>query len=190
MMRPKELMKQASDVTNLLKQSVGEVLQQGVDLLEAIDDRTYSPGNADAFHDGGSVGGHFRHCLEFINCFLEGAASVGWVDYNLRKRDRLIETQREHAIAEYLRTIAALTNVNLPESKAALSVKPEEIARDEDLWCASSVARELEFLHSHTIHHFALIAFKLRMRGIVVSDEFGVAPSTLSFWRQKKAADG
>ncbi len=178
-------MRQNSSLQNLLIESVCEVLRQGIDLLEAIDDETYS-GGANAVQNNGAVGGHFRHCLEFINCFLGGAEN-GRVDYNERRRDSVIETRREYAIGEYRRTIAALEKSGLPDGE--IFVKPEDVARDADFWCDSSVARELEFLHSHTIHHYALIGFKLRARGIEVPDEFGVAPSTLRFWSQGKAAN-
>jgi hypothetical protein len=60
---------------------------------------------------------------------------------------------------------------------------------DAAFWIESSAARELEFLHSHTVHHHALIAEKLSSSGVKLPDDFGVAPSTLKFWaEQKKAA--
>jgi hypothetical protein len=43
----------------------------------------------------------------------------------------------------------------------------------------------LQFLLSHTIHHYALIASLLERRGVRVRDElsgFGVAASTLEHW--------
>ena len=51
----------------------------------------------------------------------------------------------------------------------------------------SSLARELQFLTSHTIHHFAVIALILRAMDVEVDREFGVAPSTLRYWTE--AAD-
>nr|MBA2621572.1 hypothetical protein [Acidobacteriota bacterium] len=137
----------------------------------------------------GTVGGHFRHCLEFVNCFLAGIAA-GRVDYDSRQRNHLIETRREYARAEYARTIRALDEFSPPEAKNTILVKPEGLARDEDFWCASSIERELEFLRSHTIHHYALINFKLRALNFDVPPEFGVAPSTLRFWKQEKSAAG
>jgi hypothetical protein len=50
---------------------------------------------------------------------------------------------------------------------------------NEDFWYASSVAREIEFLHSHTVHHYAVIA--RLMPDSVKLNKFGVAPSTLRF---------
>jgi hypothetical protein len=52
-----------------------------------------------------------------------------------------------------------------------------------DLWCPSSGLRELEFLQSHAIHHYALIAQRLSAVGFAVPEDSGVAPSTLEHWR-------
>jgi hypothetical protein len=41
------------------------------------------------------------------------------------------------------------------------------------------VARELQFLQSHTVHHYAVIHLMLLQQGIRPDPEFGVAPSTL-----------
>ena len=48
----------------VLRQSVAEILLQGLQTIENIDD--------DSFTDGGrgSVGTHFRHCLDFASNFL------------------------------------------------------------------------------------------------------------------------
>ena len=45
----------------------------------------------------------------------------------------------------------------------------------------SSISRELQVLSSHTIHHFALIAMTLRLHGIEMDPDFGMAPSTLRY---------
>jgi hypothetical protein len=42
----------------------------------------------------------------------------------------------------------------------------------------STLGRELAFVLSHTIHHQALIALLLAIRGLHVPDRFGYAPST------------
>ncbi len=57
-------------------------------------------------------------------------------------------------------------------------------AADESSWATSSVERELQFLRSHTVHHFALIAVILRLSGLEPGEEFGVAPSTLRYRKE------
>lgn len=51
-------------------------------------------------------------------------------------------------------------------------------------WSISSLKRELQFLLSHTIHHYSLIALALRLQGFEPGAAFGVAPSTLKNWRE------
>jgi hypothetical protein len=43
----------------------------------------------------------------------------------------------------------------------------------------SSDTREMQYLLSHTVHHFALIAVIAGLVGVSVPSDFGVAPSTL-----------
>lgn len=181
-----------TNLQNLLTENLAGILRQGADLLSDIDDALYTRAEKSAYADGGAVGGHFRHCLEFVSEFLAGL-ETGRVDYDKRTRNHLIETNRAYAIKEYAETVERLENLALPATKNDLLVKPEDVASEsgsEDFWCASSVERELEFLQSHTIHHFALIGFKLRSLGFELPVEFGVAPSTLRFWQQQKLAAG
>lgn len=179
-----------TNLQKLLAENLAEILRQGVDLLSDIDDALYTRAEKSAYADGGAIGGHFRHCLEFVNEFLAGL-ETGRVDYDQRTRNHQIETNRAYAIREYAGTVQRLENLLLPAAGNVLLVKPEDVANDtgsEEFWCASSVERELEFLQSHTIHHYALIGFKLRAFGFNLPAEFGVAPSTLRFWRQQKSA--
>jgi hypothetical protein len=59
---------------------------------------------------------------------------------------------------------------------------------DERPWTHSSARRELQFLLSHTVHHYALIAMICRQYGVGVEEDFGVAPSTLKYRRQMAQA--
>src|SRR5687768_4212353 len=133
----------------------------------------------------GSIGGHFRHNLDFANAFLNGL-ETGKIDYHRRERDARIEENRLYAIKQISIFVCRLRNLS-PELLGRKSLVRSEI--DATFWTESSAARELEFLHSHTIHHHALIAEKLNAFGVKLPDDFGVAPSTLKFWaEQKKAA--
>lgn len=174
-----------TDLQRLLTLNGAEVLWQGLHLLGEMDNRLYCGGSDNTRANGGTVGGHFRHCLEFVNCLLAGI-ETGRVDYNRRARDNRVENDREYAIAEFAKVIHLLENFPALTPNQPLLVKPEDIVSETDFWCASSVERELEFLQSHTIHHYALIAFKLRAMNFAVPPEFGVAPSTLKFWKQNK----
>jgi hypothetical protein len=67
-----------------------------------------------------------------------------------------------------------------------IEVKLEGLSNDKGVsdWSRSSLLRELQFLLSHTIHHYSLIVLALRVQGFEPGVEFGVAPSTLKHWRK------
>lgn len=162
---------------NSLLMSVVTEFERGSDLIEAIDDIVYTQ----TANCSGSVGAHFRHNLDFINSFLNGIAERR-IDFNDRERDTRIETDRSHArkrIAFAIERLRILT----PEVLERFVMIRSEV--DEDRWHGSTVSRELEFVHSHTVHHHALIREKLAGFGIAAAEHFGVAPSTLKFWEQQ-----
>lgn len=157
-------------------------LQQALSLLAAVDDDLLSAGSTTS--RGASAGAHLRHVLECYRCFLGGRES-GRVDYDARQRERRIETCCEHAGAVIAEVISGLEAVSSEDTGAPLEVRVDAAAwRDpENTWSRSSVARELQFLLSHTVHHYALIAMILRGHGFEPGPDFGVAPSTLEHER-------
>ena len=125
----------------------------------------------------GLVGAQFRHNLDFVNAFLNGLAERR-IDYNERTRDVRVETVPEYAIEQMLFAIRRLESLSFHQLDRLVLVRSEI---NEDRWHTSSVSREIEFLHSHTVHHFALIAKILSSSGHQVHEDVGVAPSTLRF---------
>ena len=65
---------------------------------------------------------------------------------------------------------------------------PQALAFPEP-FLISSVGRELQVLSSHTIHHFALMAMTLRVLGVPVDPDFGMAPSTLRYLDTQAGAE-
>jgi 1-acyl-sn-glycerol-3-phosphate acyltransferase len=165
-----------------------ELLQQGIDLLRGLDDAAYTEGEPEVQVSG--IGAHFRHCIEYYQQFLLGADS-GRIDYAARPRDTRVETDRNHAmqclvnVTEALQALPAgvegrALEVNVEQGEAALE------GPDAD-WARSDVRREMGFLMSHTVHHYALIALVLRLKGREPGNTFGVAPSTLAYERDAKS---
>lgn len=158
------------------------LLTQGLDLLERLDDASYS--NANAALSLNAAGSHFRHCIDFYNCFLE-AIETGRIDYDLRPRSNAVERDRGLAVAEIGKIIEGIGMLSLADGQKEVQVVLEgSITGAASAWSRSSVMRELQSLLSHTIHHYALIALSLRLQGIEPGKEFGVAPSTLEYWRR------
>ncbi len=160
-------------------------LRQGVDLLDSLAAEAYASST-----DGRSaVGAHLRHCIDYYRCFLRGLEN-GRIDYDARERDPRIESEPEVAKAALLEIAARLDGLAPAalERAAEIRVDTPANAPEEMAWCRSTFARELRFLNSHTVHHYALIALLLRQRGIEVSADLGVAPSTLEYRRTVAAA--
>ena len=161
------------------------VLEQGVDLLERIDDRLYTRTGGLPVQSG--VGSHFRHCIDFCQSFLAGLAS-GRVDYDRRERDPLVGRDRAFAATKLRIIISELQRLAPDGGEATVLVSLEgeaDASPEMPRWCLSTGARELPFLLSHTVHHYALVALILRLQGFEPGEEFGVAPSTLAHWKQE-----
>jgi hypothetical protein len=165
------------------------ILEQGIKLINELDDELYTTSEAEG---RACVGSHFRHNLDFVLNFLRGLPA-GRIDYNRRERDLRVEEDREYAVSRFDFAVAELGRLTSDIDKMKIQVRLEESPEDTGIgeqWCDSSVLRELEFLHSHTLHHYALIADKLSLLGYKVSKEFGVAPSTLQYWAENERKHG
>ncbi|MDQ8185145.1 hypothetical protein [Pelagicoccus sp. SDUM812002] len=161
---------------NLLRANC-ELLHQGIQLLSRHDERTFNATDPASY--GSGIGAHFRHVLDHYRSFLEGIA-VGLIDYDNRERD----TSEEKMLSVALESLSELSRrMEAAEVDVGRSVQVKVCAstKGDDLHSVSSFGRELQFLVSHTVHHFALVAIASRMQGIYPEEGFGVAPSTLKF---------
>ncbi|MEM1206167.1 MAG: DinB family protein [Acidobacteriota bacterium] len=153
-------------------------LGQGLRLLGDLDDGIYgSRGPCGQ----SSAGAHMRHVLDCYRCFL-GGLEGGRIDYDARQRNPQVETDRGVA-AEAIRDIVRrleLIEDDLFEHPLQVQVDAAAWNQGDQLWSGSTVARELQFLLSHTVHHYALVAVALRSLGFEPGDDFGIAPSTLA----------
>ena len=161
-------------------------LEQGIELMRSLDDAIFASCPESPFPDG--IGAQLRHCLDFYDCLL-GSVIGGRVDYTRRGRDPRTETDRAHAVKRMRQLVGALDRLDATSAERELWVRSEGApdAEDGSGWTRSSVRRELEFLLSHTIHHYALIVVLLRMHGFTMPvglGGFGIAPSTERHWRE------
>lgn len=150
-------------------------LQQGLDAIYELDDAQYTTTLPPVFVSG--VGAHVRHILDHFDCFLSGLEN-GRIDYDQRERDPRIERQRSVAIDAIKNTMTRLLQVRAQPTEPALLIKMDSGCAGEQ-WAESSLTRELQFLVSHTIHHYALMAAILAHAGFEVTRGFGISPSTL-----------
>ncbi len=163
-----------ANATDRLIQTNTRWLRQALALLDQVSDHAYAePPEGFAPH---RAGGHLRHILEFYQCFLDGVATMH-VDYDARRRDRAVEVSRAAAAATIRGLIRRLETSPELRGDAAILVREE----DGEHYLESSLNRELQVLSSHTVHHFALLALTLRLHGVPMDPDFGMAPSTLRY---------
>jgi len=159
-------------------------LRQALRLVGSLDDAAYSttPRGLSPHR----AGAHLRHILEFYRCFLEGL-DCSHIDYDARRRDAAIECSRDAAAAAIRSIIRLLETSRDLHQERIIWVRMEDADTNavREGFMESSISRELQVLSSHTVHHFALIAITLRMHGVDLDADFGMAPSTLSYLAAK-----
>jgi uncharacterized damage-inducible protein DinB len=162
------------------------VLRQAVDLLRRMDDPTYVTGGVAP--GVSAIGVHFRHVLDHYRAFLTGLA-IDQIDYDARQRQVPLETDRELALATALGFATDLARLSPELGARPLRVTTRSVAGDDGVpdWSDSTLKRELQFLVSHTVHHYALIKELLRRTGYEAADDFGVAPSSIAASRRDTA---
>jgi len=159
-------------------------LHQGIELLSSISDEQYAANNGKYFKSG--AGKHFRHIIDHYLSLVEYKNNK--VNYDDRQRDTRLEEEREFAISKMAEIIEKLESfIENPELiDRNITVQSNEgIGEEGSPWSVSSIRRELQFLISHTVHHYALIAFILKTMGVQPNEDFGVAPSTLKYEKEK-----
>jgi len=162
-----------------------DVLQQGLALLDNIDEQSYSHKEDGPW--GSSIGAHYRHVLDHFLCLIEGLWDFK-VNYDHRGRDRHIESSIDAGRQATHDSIAALAtipdDVLKQECTVVYSVGYNE---NEGQAVRSVVARELMFCVGHAIHHYAIVKLLCSLRAVPLPYEFGIAPSTLKY-QQAQAA--
>lgn len=164
-------------VSGLLADNI-DVLTSAAMLVRDLDDETYT-----RIFDltDGSIGDHVRHVVEGYQALIRGL-SQGLVDYDTRARDPRIAASTaagERALQAQIAALEALRG----HTQAPVEVRLATSTEREPAALRSGLARELAFVHSHAVHHFALIAMLLRAAGHRPDATFGVAPSTLRYRR-------
>ena len=153
------------------------LLEQLSDVLGELSDEQFVERRTGGV--SGSIGGHVRHLLDHVGALIDAGRS-GELSYDARRRGTEIEQRRQAAREEIRRLAGELAEfARLPPHLPVNLVATLETAGGS-LTSGSTIGRELAFVISHTIHHFAVIALLLWQMGVSVPARFGYAPSTPS----------
>jgi len=161
-----------------LKQPIQNVFAQLTETIKQLSDDEYSQPSKILFN--ASIGQHVRHIIELFLC-LEKGYETGVVNYEKRKRDYEIETNKDFAV-QLLNDIYH----RLEKPNADLVMEAGEY---ENLTGVVSIAsnyyREIAYNLEHTIHHMALIRVGINeVSAIELPKDFGVAYSTIKYRQQ------
>lgn len=157
-----------------------EALEEGTELLKILGPDQYIAGYKPAFHS--TIGAHFRHVLEHYRCLFSQLES-GTFCYDDRERDQLLECDIGYAARTMTELKSALSTFDERAFEASYLVQDEQSAGT----IKTTLQRELLFLQSHTMHHYAIIGAMARAFGRQPEDDFGVAIATRT--HQQKCAD-
>lgn len=165
----------APDTQRLLQFSI-DVLAQALSLVASHE-------LPDAPDYAAPVGTHLRHVIEHYEALLS-PAEPGSVDYDQRPRDRELEREPAQARARLEALRVCLLQWTDAQLDAPLQVRGlGGLGGDFDFAVASSTGRELVFVASHAIHHYAMLQAHCEQHGIPISAEFGRAPATIAYER-------
>lgn len=136
------------------------------------------------------VGPHLRHILEHYEAlstqlaFADDTANPPVVDYDARARDLRVQTDPAYAvqrIALLAATLAPMAQWTDAHYARPLRMRAQAGVQGEFyVEVASNWLRELMFLASHSVHHFAVVKLQAQQRGKDLGEHFGKAPATVS----------
>lgn len=153
-------------------------------LAAALDDlaRVIRPLTIDQFTrrdrlTSGSIGSHVRHTVDHVEA-LERALVRGVCCYDDRVRGTAVENDPAGACARLRACQLRLRGLDPELLQTPLSLAAQLDVQGTTVRAMTTVAREVTFVLSHTIHHAALIAVLLEDLGHEGPDRFGLAPTS------------
>jgi uncharacterized damage-inducible protein DinB len=161
-----------------LSTAASRILKQLAQLVNNIEDGDFARPSATL--NGSSLGQHIRHTMEFFLCYKSGFEK-GVVNYDQRNHDRLIETDRDLALAAIRQMINFVDS--LQDEKPLKLEVGYDLIKDEYICVDTNSTRELLYNMEHAVHHMAIMKIGLREIApyVRLEDDFGIAASTIRY---------
>ncbi|MEO6454639.1 MAG: hypothetical protein ABIN97_11220 [Ginsengibacter sp.] len=158
-----------------IQKAIQNVFSQLSDSLQKLSHDEYTQPSDILFN--ATIGQHVRHIIElFIE--LDKGYKTGCVNYEKRKRDYTIETDKDVAI-DLLHKI--YLQLHKPDKDLLLEANFSEDA-NETVIIPTNYFREVMYNLEHTVHHMALIRVGINeVSSLLVPKDYGVASSTIKY---------
>jgi hypothetical protein len=158
-----------------LQQSIKNAFVQISQSLEQLSGEQYS--QPSTILSGATIGQHVRHVIELFIC-LQNGYSTGIVNYEKRKRDYNIETDKELA-ASLLQSIYLTLD---KKNKDLVLEAAYDDSATATITLPTNYFREIVYNLEHTVHHMALIRVGItEVSNIQLPNGFGLASSTIKY---------
>jgi hypothetical protein len=158
-----------------LQQAIKNVFVQLSESLELLTPEQYKEPSEILFN--ATIGQHVRHIIELFQC-LNNGYETGIVNYEKRKRDYRIETDKDLAV-ELLHIIYG--SIDKADKDLMLEAGYDDHSNDL-LAIKTNYYREVVYNLEHTVHHMALIRVGINeVSNIILPEGFGVASSTIKY---------
>jgi hypothetical protein len=158
-----------------LQQSIKKAFLQVKSALESLEPEQYILPSRCLFN--ATIGQHVRHIIElFIE--LDKGYESGMINYEKRKRDYRIETDKDFAAA----LLSSIYNEIMRPNKPLLLEAGYKEDSNELITMETNYYRELAYNIEHTVHHMALIRIGINeLSAVAVDESFGIASSTIKY---------
>ncbi len=158
-----------------IEKAVKNVFVQLTVVLEQLSPEQYKQQSNILFK--ATIGQHTRHIIELFTELNNGYEN-GVENYENRKRDYLIETDKNFAISMLQKIYADLHKTD----KELILQSNYDGQSDEVVSIKTNYSREVIYNLEHTVHHMALIRVGItEVSGMALPEGFGVASSTIKY---------
>lgn len=169
-----------------------DAVDQALGLLRSITTEQYLQVCRPFVHS--SIGAHCRHILDNYQALINSVGSQSAVDYNFKRRGHAVETDQNacveafSAVRGWLRSDELermITSDRSGNPDPVLTIRTEVTLESEhSVDVSSTLARELVFVSSHAVHHFAVMGICVRLQNGRTEDGLGLASATATHQRQ------
>ena len=158
-----------------LHNAISNVFAQLIDSVDQLTNEQYMQPLSTL--SNATIGQHVRHIIELFTC-LENGYETGFVNYEKRKRDYTIETNKDFA---KLLMHSIMAGLGKPNKTLKLEAGYDELSEDV-ITIETNYLREIVYNLEHTVHHMALIRIGITsLAEVKLPETYGVASSTIKY---------